>query len=103
MSVTHRAQTLCSAVPLSSLLTGALEATDAYRRRLLPKCQTCAATVNCVRLRPLTLSAITHEPHPPPALLQHLLCCLVTLFEPCPVMSLLWFVVIYNVTGEKYV
>ncbi|KAK1875822.1 VPS10 domain containing receptor SorCS1 [Dissostichus eleginoides] len=50
-SVTHRAETLRSVVSLScgSLLTGALEATDAHRRTLSPKCQNCAATVNCVR------------------------------------------------------
>lgn len=61
--MTHRAETRCSVVPLScgSLLTGALKTTDAHRRTLFPKCQTCAATVNCIRPRPLTHPAITHE------------------------------------------
>lgn len=82
-SVAHRAGTGCALWCRGSLLTGALEATDAHRRTLLPKCQTRAATVNFIRWRPLTLPAIAHEA---PSLLEHLFCCLVTL-SPHPHLS----------------
>lgn len=63
-SVTHTADTLCSAVPLScgQLLTGALEATDALRRTLLPT-RTAALCIDWKLFRslPLTLAEIRHE------------------------------------------